>query len=586
MISRRSWLSFLVAGLATISVWSMSAQAADDDGWQTIFDGKTLDGWDGNPDFWSVQDGAITGQTTKEKPTKGNTFIIWRKGETADFELKLEYKIIGGNSGIQYRSFEVPNEKWVIGGYQADFEAGDTYSGINYGERFRGILALRGEKTVIGADHKPKVVEKFGDTKEIQSKIKKEDWNTYHVAAKGFTFTHKINDVTTSIVTDEDTEQRRAKGVLALQLHAGDPMKVQFRNIKIKHTKPEGSARLDRSSSIPALQAAIVASSFGQTGTAKKKALLLAGNPSHGFGAHDHLSGCSLLAKLLNASGLIDAKVHSLKESGWPKPEELAAANTIVIYSDGGGGHPFNAHLDELAALTAKGTGIVCIHYGVETTIGKPGEAFLDWTGGYFEPNYSVNPHWQAYFRQLPKHPTTSGVKPFSTHDEWYYHMRFREGMKGVTPILTDLPPATTLVVLDKEGNVVMEEKDGKKVPKLSRPQNAHNNNPHARKAVLEDKEPQHTAWATQRADGGRGFGCSGGHDHWNWGNPQFRKLILNAIVWTAGVDVPADGVPAGKVTVDDLLQNHDEPIPADFNETQRPRIQALLDEWNAQAAK
>ena len=573
MISRRSWLSFLVAGLAAIGIWSMSARAADDDGWQTIFDGKTLDGWDGNPDFWSVQDGAITGLTTVEKPTKGNTFIIWRKGETADFELKLEYKIVPmntkgfGNSGIQYRSFEVKDEKWVIGGYQADFEAGDTYSGINYGERFRGILAGRGEKTVIGADHKPKVVEKIGDTKEIQSKIKKEDWNTYHVTAKGFTFTHKINDVTTSICTDEDTEQRRAKGVLALQLHAGDPMKVQFRNIKIKQLKPEGSA-----------------STSGSSG--KKQALLLAGNPSHGFGAHDHLSGCSLLAKLLNASGLVDAKVHSLKESGWPTPETIAAANTIVIYSDGGGGHPFNAHLDELAARTAKGTGIVCIHYGVETTIGKPGEAFLDWTGGYFEPNYSVNPHWMAHYRQLPKHPTTNGVKPFNTHDEWYYHMRFREGMKGVTPILTDLPPATTLVVLDKEGKIVMEEKDGKKVPKLSRPEGPHNNNPHARKAVLEDKEPQHTAWATQRADGGRGFGCSGGHDHWNWGNPQFRKLILNAIVWTAGADVPADGVPAGKVTVDDLLQNHDEPIPADFNEKQRPRIQALLDEWNAQAAK
>lgn len=572
MISRRNWLSLAFAGLAAIGLCSSVSVGADDDGWQTIFDGKTLDGWDGNPDFWRVEEGTITGQTTADKPTKGNTFIIWRKGETTDFELKLEYKIVGGNSGIQYRSFEVPDNKWVIGGYQADFEAGDTYSGINYGERFRGILALRGQKTVIGADHKPKVLETFGDTKEIQTKIKKEDWNTYHVSAKGFTFTHKINDVTTSICTDEDTEQRRAKGVLALQLHAGPPMKVQFRNIKIKHLKSDavsGSKGEDKVSS-----------------SAKKKALLLAGNPSHGFGAHDHLSGCSLLAKLLNDSGLVDAKVHSLKNDGWPKPDAIEAANTIVIYSDGGGGHPFNAHLDELAARTAKGVGIVCIHYGVETTIGKPGQAFIDWTGGYFEPNYSVNPHWQAYYRQLPKHPTTSGVKPFSTHDEWYYNMRFREKMEGVTPILTDLPPATTLVVLDKDGKIVMEEKDGKKVPKLSRPENAHNNNPHARKAVLEDKAPQHTAWATQRADGGRGFGCSGGHDHWNWGNPQFRKLILNAIVWTAGADVPADGVPAGKVTVDDLLQNHDEPIPADFNEKQRPRIQALLDEWNAQAAK
>ncbi len=572
MFSRRSWLSFVLAGLAAIGSWSTLAVAADDDGWQTIFDGKTLDGWDGNPDFWRVEDGTITGQTTADKPTKGNTFIIWRKGETADFELKLEYKIVGGNSGIQYRSFEVPDNKWVIGGYQADFEAGDTYSGINYGERFRGILAGRGEKTVIGTDHKPKVVEKIGDTKEIQTKIKKEDWNTYHITAKGFTFTHKINDVTTSICTDEDTEQRRAKGVLALQLHAGPPMKVQFRNIKIKQAKSKDSAS--------------GAAGEDKVSSAKKKALLLAGNPSHGFGAHDHLSGCSLLAKLLNESGLVEAKVHSLKNEGWPKPEVIAAANTIVIYSDGGGGHPFNAHLEELAARTAKGTGIVCIHYGVETTIGQPGQAFIDWTGGFFEPHYSVNPHWTAYYRQLPKHPTTNGVKPFSTHDEWYYHMRFREKMEGVTPILTDLPPATTLVVLDKDGKIVMEEKDGKKVPKLSRPENAHNNNPHARKAVLEDKEPQHMAWATQRPDGGRGFGCSGGHDHWNWGNPQFRKLIMNAIVWTSGTDVPADGVPAGMVTVDDLLKNHDEPIPADFDEKQRPRIQTLLDEWNAQAAK
>lgn len=546
MFSCRHWFSFVLAGLAAVGVcFVTTARAADADGWQTIFDGKTLDGWDGNPDFWRVEDGTITGQTTADKPTKGNTFIIWRKGETADFELKLEYKIIGGNSGIQYRSFEVPDNKWVIGGYQADFEAGDTYSGINYGERFRGILALRGQKTVVGSDHKPKVVETFGDTKEIQTKIKKEDWNSYHVTAKGFTFTHKINDVTTSICTDEDTEQRRAKGLLALQLHAGPPMKVQFRNIKIKHLKSEGTA-----------------STSGSSG--KKKALLLAGNPSHGFGAHDHLSGCSLLAKLLNDSGLVEAKVHSLKNSGWPKPEELAAANTIVIYSDGGGGHPFNAHLDELASLTAKGTGIVCIHYGVEVPKGPSGEKFLDWTGGYFEPHWSVNPHWTAYYRQLPKHPTTSGVKPFSTNDEWYYHMRFREKLKGVTPILTDLPP--------KES--------------LSRPDGPHSGNPDVRKAVLEDKEPQHMAWATQRADGGRGFGCSGGHVHWNWGNDQFRKLILNAIVWTAGADVPADGVPAGKVTIDDLLQNHDEPIPADFNEKQRPGIQALLDEWNSQAAK
>ena len=129
-----------------------------------IFDGKTLAGWEGDARFWSVEDGAITGQTTEDNPTEHNSFLIWRQGEVDDFILRFEYKLIGGNSGVQYRSFENPEwEKWVVGGYQADFEAGDRYSGILYGERFRGILADRGQKTVIGPNHKPKVVEQFGD---------------------------------------------------------------------------------------------------------------------------------------------------------------------------------------------------------------------------------------------------------------------------------------------------------------------------------------------------------------------------------------------------------------------------------------
>ena len=213
---------------------TISPAMAEDDGFVSIFDGKTLEGWDGNPAFWSVKDGAITGQTTKENPTKGNTFIIWRGGTLEDFDLELEYRIVGGNSGIQYRSFEVPDNKWVVGGYQGDFEAGDTWSGANYGEKFRGILAKRGEKTVIGEDHKPKVVGKVGDSAEIQKGIKKEDWNKYEISARGFNFVHKINGMVTSEVTDEDEAQRRESGILALQLHAGPPMLVQFRNIKLK----------------------------------------------------------------------------------------------------------------------------------------------------------------------------------------------------------------------------------------------------------------------------------------------------------------------------------------------------------------
>ena len=223
-------------------VTSTSANADDEGEWEDVFDGKSLENWDGNPDFWSVQDEAITGQTTKDKPTKGNTFIIWRGGEVADFELTLQFRIIGGNSGIQYRSFEVKDQKWVIGGYQADFEAGTTYSGINYGERTgRGILAGRGTHTTYDAAGK-KSEKRFGDSAELQKKIKKEDWNDYHIIAKGNHCVHKINDVTMSELTDDD-KRRLTKGVLALQLHAGPPMKVQFRKIRIKHLKVAAALR-------------------------------------------------------------------------------------------------------------------------------------------------------------------------------------------------------------------------------------------------------------------------------------------------------------------------------------------------------
>ena len=155
--------------------------------------------------------------------------------------------------------------------------------------------------------------------------------------------------------------------------------------------------------------------------------------------------------------------------------------------------------------------------------------------GGYFEADWSVNPHWDAKFEKLPDHPITRGVQPFEMNDEWYYHMRFRDGMKGVTPILVALPPASS----------------------LSRPDGHHSGNPAVRKAVLENKTPQVMAWAAERAGGGRGFGFTGGHDHWNWGDPNFRKLVLNAILWTAGLDVPSTGVES-QVSAAELKQNLD----------------------------
>jgi len=226
-----------ILGLAAV-VFAGQAVAAEK-GFEKIFDGKTLKGWNGDPKFWSVQDGAITGKTTRENPTKGNTFIIWEGGKTGDFDLRLDYKIVGGNSGIQYRSFKADGpDEWRIGGYQADFEAGDTYSGICYGERFRGILSLRGKKTTltIGDDGKlKKAVEEFAKDADIAKAIKKEEWNGYRIVARGFNISHYINGVKTTQLIDRDKKSRRADGLLALQLHAGPPMTVQFRNIRIKN---------------------------------------------------------------------------------------------------------------------------------------------------------------------------------------------------------------------------------------------------------------------------------------------------------------------------------------------------------------
>lgn len=209
-------------------------------GFESIFNGRDLTGWDGNPKLWSVRDGAITGQTTKENPAPGNTFLVWTNGTVADFELRCSFKLVPGdqagfaNSGIQYRSRIFEPKNWVVGGYQADMEAGPTYTGILYEERIRGIMAQRGEKVVYTKEGKKDVVGSVGNAAEIQASIKQRDWNRYVIIARGNHLQQWVNGLQTIDVTDEDEAHRALSGILALQLHAGSPMMVQFKDIRIK----------------------------------------------------------------------------------------------------------------------------------------------------------------------------------------------------------------------------------------------------------------------------------------------------------------------------------------------------------------
>ncbi len=281
---------------------------------------------------------------------------------------------------------------------------------------------------------------------------------------------------------------------------------------------------------------------FTATGFAadKKHVLLLAGRPSHGPGEHEHNAGVQLLAKCLEqgAASAVDVKFHL--NADWPTVEELKWADTVLFYADGGGGHFMLAgdHIAQLSEEMKRGCGFVCLHYAVEFPADKGGPQALDWMGGFFEANWSVNPHWLANYKEYPKHPVANGVKPFSSTDEWYFHMRFRTDAGKLTHILSDVPPDST-----------MSRKDG-----------AHEGNPAVREEVAA-KKSQTTAWAYERPDGGRGFGFTGGHFHKGWGNDEQRKLVLNAILWSAKAEVPANGVES-KLTAEDLEVNLDKKGP------------------------
>lgn len=238
---------------------------------------------------------------------------------------------------------------------------------------------------------------------------------------------------------------------------------------------------------------------------------------THGpVGNHEFVAGFILMARALHeAYPNVHAVVHSSKN--WPK--DLSHADAIIV----GLNHGERAGKDmEIFKATQRGAGFMAVHFGVEVNIGVAAKNYLSWMGGYFETGWSVNPWWQPEFKTFTDHPATRGLKPFALRDEWYYHMRFPDDMKGVTPILSAVPPA----------NTVKEEKSDR------------GGNPDVFKAVNAGKT-QHMAWAYDRPDGGRGFGFTGMHLHANHGDDSFRTCLINGAAWVAGLEIPENGVPS-----------------------------------------
>jgi hypothetical protein len=264
-----------------------------------------------------------------------------------------------------------------------------------------------------------------------------------------------------------------------------------------------------------------------------KKIVFIADTAPHGGrGNHEFLAGAIYLARTINAN-YPKAYAVVYTKNKWPK--DLKHADTVIVLLNHAAAAATNAAVKE--AMDRK-AGFMAIHYGVEVNKGEQGDNFLKWMGGYFETFWSVNPTWTPEFKEIPKHETARGVKPFKVNDEWYYHMRFVDGMKGVTPILAAVPPLKTVTDRYKEG-----AKPG-----------SHNGNPDVLKAVMDGKA-QVMAWAYERPEGGRGFGFTGLHKHANLADDNFRTVLLNGVAWVTKLDVPENGVPSKTLTRDELEQ-------------------------------
>ncbi|MCX5644102.1 MAG: ThuA domain-containing protein [Phycisphaerae bacterium] len=289
----------------------------------------------------------------------------------------------------------------------------------------------------------------------------------------------------------------------------------------------------------------------GEATAAKKKIVFIPGPQSHGWTGHAYTADCKLLAAILKEN--VPAVEAVVLEGGWPKDlKVLDGAAAIVIACDGNNLLRSESNWKALDEIAKKGIGIAYLHYALDP--GKEfGKYLLNWIGGYYEQFWSINPSWLAEFKTLPEHPIARGVQPFKVADEWYYHMRFVAGMAGVTPILSAVPPDST-----RKG-----------------PDGPHTGNAEVRARM---GMAEHVAWAYERPGGGRGFGCTGGHTHWAYAQNDFRKLILNAICWTAGIEVPPGGVASKTPTAEQMEANLQGDRPPEWT---RERIQRTIEQLN-----
>jgi len=293
-------------------------------------------------------------------------------------------------------------------------------------------------------------------------------------------------------------------------------------------------------------------SGFAKTPDGRQKLVLMAGKPSHPPRMHEFNAGVQLLAKSL-AQGAPQLRVEYIL-NGWPQDESVFdGADAVVFYMDGGAHHEAvqdgGKRLAKIDEWTKRGVGIGCMHYGVEVVADQAGEQFKRWIGGHYENMYSCNPEWEPNFTSFPVHPITRGVQPFQIKDEWYFNMRFPDGFTADGAAEKDGTKFVPILVAKPSDEV----RDGPYVA----PKGPY---PHIQQAK---GRAEAMMWAVERPDGGRGFGFTGGHFHDNWANDNFRKVVLNALVWVAKGEVPPNGIQS-HVTTDDINANLDpKPAPA-----------------------